>query len=49
MRIHKLIYESLVRMLIEQGESIEISRSIKAKLQNFFDFKKVFDDDEEIS
>ena len=47
MRIHKLIHESLVRILIEQGESSEISRSIKAKLQNSFVFKKIFDEDEQ--
>ena len=40
------IYESLVCILIEQVESSVLSRSIKAKLQNSFDFKKVFDDEE---
>ena len=44
-RIHNLIYESLVRILIEQWESSLLSRSIKAKLQNSFNFKKVFDDE----
>ena len=40
---------SLVRILIKQGESSELSRSIKAKLQKSFDFKKVFDDEEKIA
>ena len=32
-----------------QGQSSELSRSIKAKLRESFDFKKVFDDDKQIA
>ena len=49
MRLYKLINESLVSILMEQGESSELSRFIKVKLQNSFNFKKVFDDEEEIA
>ena len=36
-------------ILIEKVESSELSRSIKAKLQNSFKFEKVFENDEEIA
>ena len=42
MRIHKLVYESLIRIMIEHEESNELSRSDSAKLQNTLDFKHVF-------
>ena len=45
-QIHKLIYESLVCILRKNSE---LSRSIKARLQNSFKFEKNLSEDKEIS
>ena len=45
-QIHKLIYESLVCILRKNSE---LSRSIKARLQNSFKFEKNLSEDKEIA
>lgn len=49
MRIHKLIYECLIRMLIQEKEINDFSKSLKEKLQKPSDFLKFFDEDEGLS